>query len=282
MTPGLRRTLLAVYIAIAAGVFLYLGFPAEALRAYAGERLSASLPGLSVAVGAVRPSLRAGLVLQEVRISHGQKLVAVLDRVLIRPEILSLFQERSAWAFSGSLAGGDLSGRAELDVSGPTPKVQLNARIAGTRIEEVAGLRSLYGSRLSGRLDGTLTHATATGVVNGKLTITEGQVELATPVFAQSRFTFRTADADLVWQHQSLLLRNGRLKGNELDADLSGSIALDQPQAAGALNLTGRVTPHHVFLTRAEGSLPPGLLRRRAGIPFRISGPLDAPGVSLN
>lgn len=282
MTAGLHRTLLAIYILIAAGVFLYLGFPSEALRIYAGQRLSASLPGLSVAVGAVRPSLRAGLVLQELRISHAQKLLAVIDQVHVRPELLSLFQDRTAWAFSGSLAGGDVSGRAEIDATGPTPRVMLNARIAGTRIQEVEGLRGLYGSRLSGRLEGTLTHTAESGALNGKFTITEGQVELAAPVFAQSRFTFRTVDADLVWQNQSLLLRNGRLKGNELDADLSGSIALDQPQAAGALNLTGRVTPHHAFLTRAEGSLPPGLLRRRAAIPFRISGPLDAPGVSLN
>lgn len=282
MTSGLRRTLLVIYIGIAAGVFLYLGFPSEALRTYAGQRLSAGLPGLSVAVGAVRPSLRAGLVLTEVRISHAQKLVAVLDPVHIRPELLSLFQDRTAYAFSGSLSGGDLSGRVEIDSTGPTPRAQLDARISGIRIQEVEGLRGLYGSRLSGRLDGTLAHTADTGALNGKFTITEGQVELAAPVFAQSRFTFRTVDVDLVWQNQSLLLRSGRLKGNELDADLSGSIALDQPLAAGTLNLAGRVTPHHAFLTRAEGSLPPGLLRRRAAIPFRISGPLDAPGVSLN
>jgi hypothetical protein len=83
-------------------------------------------------------------------------------------------------------------------------------------------------------------------------------------------------------QNRSLLLRNGRLKGNELDAEIAGSIALDRPPGANALNLSGRVTPHHAFLARAEGSIPAGLLRRRAGIPFRISGPLDAPGFSLN
>jgi hypothetical protein len=35
-------------------------------------------------------------------------------------------------------------------------------------------------------------------------------------------------------------------------------------------------------MAKAEGSLPAGLLRRRAAIPFRVSGPLDAPGFSLN
>jgi hypothetical protein len=118
--------------------------------------------------------------------------------------------------------------------------------------------------------------------LNGRITITDGQVELAEPLLGQSRFTFRTVDADLTLQNRNLLLRNGRIKGNELDADVSGSIALDQPQGANALNLSGRVTPHHAFMARAEGSIPAGLLRRRAGIPFRLSGPLDAPGFSLN
>ena len=39
MTAGLHRTLLGIYILIAAGVFLYLGFPSEALRTYAGQYL---------------------------------------------------------------------------------------------------------------------------------------------------------------------------------------------------------------------------------------------------
>jgi type II secretion system protein N len=282
MTAALRRTLLMIlYIAVVGAVFLYIEFPSEALRAYAGQRLSACLPGLSVGVGAVRPSLTAGLVLADVRISHDQKPVAVLDRVSIQPELLSLLQARTGYAFSASLGGGEITGRAEVEDAGPAPKLSMNARIGGILIQQLDGLRGIYGSRLSGRLDGHL-HATEAGALNGKLTITDGQIELAAPVLAQSRFTFRTVDADLTLQNRNLLLRNGRLKGNELDAEVSGTIALDQPQAAGAMNLTGRVTPHHAFLARAEGSVPAGLLRRRAAIPFRISGPLDAPGFSLN
>lgn len=282
MTAALRRTLLMIlYIVVVGAVFLYIEFPSEALRAYAGQRLSACLPGLSVGIGAVRPSLTAGLVLADVRISHAQKPVAVLDRVSIQPELLSLLQARTGYAFSASLGGGEITGRAEVEDAGPAPKLSMNARIGGILIQQLEGLRGIYGSRLSGRLDGHL-HATEAGALNGKLTITDGQIELAAPVLAQSRFTFRTVDADLTLQNRNLLLRNGRLKGNELDAEVSGTIALDQPQAAGAMNLTGRVTPHHAFLARAEGSVPPGLLRRRAAIPFRISGPLDAPGFSLN
>jgi type II secretion system protein N len=281
MTAALRRALLALYIVAAAAVFLYVGFPSEVLQSYVSHRLSASLPGLSVVIGEVRPTLTAGLQLSQVRISHAQKPVATLGRVRIQPDLLSLLQTRSGYTFSGSLGDGEISGRAEIDSAEFAPKVSMNARIAGILIQQVDGLRGLYGSRLSGRMDGQLT-ATEAGALNGKLTITEAQVELASPLLDQSRFTFRTVDADLTLQNRSLLVRSSRLKGNELDADVSGTIALDQSQAATAMSLTGRVTPHHAFLARAEGSIPQGLLRRRAAIPFRISGPLDAPGFSLN
>jgi len=281
MTTKIRIALLILYIGAAAAVFLYVGFPSEALHRHVSHRLSASLPGLSVEIGAVRPTLTAGLDLQDVRITYAQNPAAAFERVRIQPDLLSLFLARTGYSFTGSLGGGQIAGRAEVDSTGPASKISLDARIDGILIQQVDRLRSLYGSRLSGRLDGHL-HTTEAGALNGKLTITEGQIDLASPLLAQSRFTFRTVDADLTLQNRNLLLRSGRLKGNELDADVSGTIALDPPQAASAMNLTGRVTPHHAFLSRAEGSIPQGLLRRRAGIPFRISGPLDAPGFSLN
>jgi type II secretion system protein N len=281
MTPAIRRTLMALYIGVAAAVFLYVGFPSDAVRSHVSQRLSAGLPGLSLGIGALRPTVTAGLELTDVRIAYAQNAVAAFDRVRIQPDLLSLFQTNTGYSFTGSLGGGEVTGRAEVDAAGPAPKVSMNARIDGILVQQVDRLRSLYGHRLSGRLDGQL-NTTATGALNGKLTITDGQIELASPLLAQSRFTFRTVEADLSLQNRSLLLRSGRLKGNELDADVSGTITLDPAQAANAMNLSGRVTPHHALLSRAEGTIPAGLLRRRAAIPFRISGSIDAPGFSLN
>jgi len=281
MSTRVRRMLLILYIAGVAAVFLYLGFPSEALRSHVSHLVSANLPGVSVAIAAVRPTLTAGLELRDVRIDYAQSPVAALERVRIRPELLSLFQARTGYAFAGILGGGEITGRAEVDSALPGPKISMTARIDGILIQQVDRLRNLYGSRLSGRLDGQL-NTTEAGALNGKLTITDGQIELAEPLLSQNRFTFRTVTADLSLQNRRLVLRSGRLKGNELDADVSGTISLDQPQATSAVNLSGRVTPHHALLSRVEGSISQGLLRRRAGIPFRISGPLDAPGFSLN
>jgi len=281
LTPNTRRLLVAVYIVAAALVFLYINFPSEALRTHVAYRLSASLPGLSFAVADVRPSLPAGVSLRGVRVSYAEKPLAVLDRLRVQPELMSMLQPKTIYEFDGSAGSGDVSGRAEIDSSALQPRTSLNARISGVLLQQVPGLQELYGSRLSGRLDGTLTVSPA-GALAGKLTVTDAQLELASPLFDQKSFTFRTADADIAFQNRTLLLRNGRLKGNELDAEISGTIVLGQTPGAGTLSLSGRLTPHPAFMAKAEGSLPANLLRRRTAIPFRVTGPLDAPGFSLN
>jgi len=281
LTPTTRRVLVAVYIVAAALVFLYIGFPSEALRAHVASRLSASLPGLSVAVADVRPSLPAGISLRGVRVSYGEKPLAVLDRLRVQPELMSMLQPITVYEFDGAAGPGGISGRAEIDSTAAQAKTSLNARISGVLLEQVPGLQEVYGSRLSGRLDGTLSVSNA-GALTGKLTVADAKLELALPVFDQKSFTFRTADADLAFQNRTLLLRNGRLKGNELDAEISGTIVLGQNQGAGTLSLSGRLTPHPAFMAQAAGSLPANLLRRRTAIPFRVSGPLGAPGFSFN
>lgn len=281
MTATKRRWLLALYIVAVALAFLYLRFPSEALRTYATYRLSTSLPGLSVAVGEVRPALLADIVLHDVRVSRGDQSLAVIDRLRIHPDLLSLLQDRTGYGLSGSIGGGELTGRAEVDSTGPNPKISGNWQINGVFLQQLNELRGPYGSKLSGQLDGNLTLSGA-GALTGKFTLTNGKIELASPIFDQKDFNFRTVDADITLQNRTLLLRNGRLKGTELDAEVSGTIDLRQPQGANALNLSGRLTPHYAFMARAEASIPPNLLRRRTAIPFKIRGALDAPGFSLN
>jgi type II secretion system protein N len=93
LSPTARRALTAAYLVLATVVFLVLGFPSEALRAYATRRLSAALPGLGVTVGDVRLSLPAGIALKSVRIAHADRPLAVVDELTLQPELLTLLQE---------------------------------------------------------------------------------------------------------------------------------------------------------------------------------------------
>jgi type II secretion system protein N len=281
MTTRNRRLLIGLYLVSAALVFLYIGFPSETLRAHMTRSLNAGLPGLSVSIGDMRPALPAAIVLKGVRVYHANAPLAVIDQLRIHPDLFSAWKAKSLYDFDGSIGDGQISGTAEIDTAGGRKRVSLNARLAGVLLQKLPATQSLFGNKLAGRLEGTLG-VNDGGTLTGKLAVSEGRVELATPVFDQNAFSFRTAEADLSLQNRTVMVRNGRLKGNEMDAEVSGSIALDVAAGHSALNLSGRVTPHPAFMAKLESSLPPALLRRRAGISFKVSGALDAPGFSFN
>jgi type II secretion system protein N len=276
-----RRLLIGLYLLSAALVFLYIGFPSEALRAHVAHSLNAALPGLSVSIGDMRPALPAGIVLNGVRVYQANVPLAVIDPLRIHPDLFSLWQAKTRYDFDGTVGDGQIAGTAEIDTAGGRKRVSLNARLAGVLLQNLPATQSLFGNKLAGRLDATLGGSDA-GTLTGKLAVSEGRVELATPLFDQNGFSFRTVEADLSLQNRTVMVRNGRMKGNDMDAEVSGTIALDVAQGKNALNLSGRVTPHPAFLAKVEGSLPATLLRRRTGISFKVNGALNAPGLSFN
>jgi type II secretion system protein N len=145
--------LLAVYLVAVALVFLYASFPSEALRTHVAYRLSASLPGLTLAVAEVRPSLLpAGIALREVRISPADKPLAVSDRLSIQPDLLSLLRSKTSYGFNGAIGAGDITGRAEVDSTGPQPKVSLNARFGGSSFSRSPGCVGFTGKPAGRRL----------------------------------------------------------------------------------------------------------------------------------
>jgi type II secretion system protein N len=282
MTVKSRRYLFGLYVAAAVLVFLYISFPSEIIRAHLAYRLSAGLPGVSADIGSVRPALPLGLWLNGVRLMQSGRLLAVIDRLRVAPDLFSLWGDSPRYAFSGVAAAGAISGRTEIHAAGAQrPAVSLNAQIAGIRLEKLPALQGLYGSRISGLLSGELS-SREPGALTGKLTVSEARVELAAPLFEVQSLGFRTIDTDLLLQNRLLTLRSCRLKGNELDAEVSGTVSLESPEADGQLNLGGRITPHQVLMAKMQASLPPNFMRRRGGISFKIGGTLAAPGFSLN
>lgn len=281
MSAAAQRTWIAAYLAAVLAVCLYIGFPSEALRAHVAHRLSAGMPGLSVAVDEIRPALPPGLELKGVSIARTGVDLLQVERLRIAPEWLTLVREITRYRFEGSAAAGEISGTAEVQGHGEQPLAAMQAQWSGVLLERLPALQEVYGSRLSGRLEGSIA-LTGPGALTGRIRVADGQVELARPLFDQKSFSFRSAEAEIGLQERTLLLRNGRLRGNEADAEIAGTIALGPAAGAGALNLTGRISPHHAFMARIEGSLPAALMRRRAAIPFKITGSLAAPAVSLN
>ena len=150
MTTRNRRLLIGLYLLSAALVFLYIGFPSEALRAHVTNSLSAGLPGLSVAIGDMRPALPAGIVLKGVRVSHANAPLAVIDQLRIRRTCYPCGRQRPATTSTGA------SAKAISPVPPrSTPPVAengsaLNARLAGVLLQKMPATQSLFGNSSPG------------------------------------------------------------------------------------------------------------------------------------
>ncbi|MGD9289827.1 MAG: type II secretion system protein GspN, partial [Desulfobacterales bacterium] len=170
----------------------------------------------------------------------------------------------------------DNSGRQEISGDG---------QIFGIQVQGIPALDRLPADEISGMLNGNFTFVNAgpNQAVEGKLTLSQSRIMLSKAVFNLRSLEFRDINADLILENNTLTIKQTSARGNQLDADLSGTIALS---GKNALDLNVSVKPHHLLLAKIEKTLPLDLLRKKnagdSAISFNIDGTFDEPGFSLN
>ena len=288
MKPNKTTLLYAAYIVGITLFFLWYLFPSDMLKGYLAYRLSQANPDVKVTIDRISPVLPPGIKMHEVDIAHRNMAAIELKSLKVMPGLGSLFSDTIAINFSGHLYEGTLRGRAEIrDPEGGGIKV--NGKIADVQLQQISALQQWSDHEISGGLGGDFIYAagSANPKLSGNLTMSACRLELATAIFNQNRFEFKNIDADLVLQNRNLVINGFSATGSQLDLKIAGKIKLDaSARAKNALNLTGTVTPHHVFLAKIEKDLPVNLLRNQksgqTAIKFKIDGSLEEPGFSLN
>jgi len=122
--------------------------------------------------------------------------------------------------------------------------------------------------------------------MTGHPTLSDSRISFDQPIIGLPSLEFIKIDADLALNKGNLAIKKLSARGNQLDADISGTIALNEGGPQNALNLNGSISPHHGFLAKMKNSIPASfLLQRKAGntaISFTIGGTVEAPAFRLN
>ena len=122
--------------------------------------------------------------------------------------------------------------------------------------------------------------------MSGKLTLVDCRIDFDQPIIGQSSLGFKSINADLFLNKGTLAIQKFSARGNQLNAEIFGTIALNGSSRGNALDLNGSVTPHHGFLAKIGNSIPADLFQQtKAGettISFKIGGTLEAPDFKLN
>jgi len=288
MKPRKTTLLYTAYIIGITLFFLWYLFPSDTIKDYLADRLSQGNPDVKVTIDRISPVLPPGIKLQAVEITHRNMVLMEVNSLKVMPGLGSLFSNTTTLNFKGQVYEGTLSGRAEIN----DPKgggLKIDGNIAGVQVQEISALQQWSEHDIAGRLGGNFVYSAekTTPKLTGKLTMSACRLELADAIFNQDTFEFKKVDADLVLQNRNLVINGFSATGSQLDLKIAGRVKINKSDSAKhALNLTGTVTPHHVFLAKIEKDIPVNLLRNKksgqTAISFKINGTLGDPEFSLN
>lgn len=282
-----KKVFLGGYIVGLLAIFLYLGFPSDNIKTYVVNQLNGINPRIKVTVERIAPVLPPGIRLYRVDLYHQQQIWGRFDNIKIIPHLLSLFGSQKAFSFRADAYTGEIKGNAEFEKNSPLARLAVDTTLAGLQLKDVEAIQALSEYNISGLLNGTLEYQlnARNQTLKGDLALSDVRVDLTIPLFNQNYLEFNDVATRLVLKNNSLSIEGCRLEGQQLDADVSGSIALNRDFSRGVLNLEAIVTPHHVLLDAVKKSLP--FVFRKSGkaddkgFKIKIKGTTDAPEFSL-
>ncbi|MEJ2284205.1 MAG: type II secretion system protein GspN [Desulfobacterales bacterium] len=288
IAPSKKALIYAAYILGITLIFLYFLFPSDTVKDYVVYQLRGANPEFGISIERVSPVIPPGIKLHAVGISRGNQALFDFESVKITPGLLSLFSSRKTARFTGRVSAGNVLGRVEIDSRNDQGMDKIEGTISGVRVQGIPALQHLTPHKISGSLDGEfqITRSGPNRSMTSQLILSDCRIDFDQPIIGQPSMGFKNIAANLVLHGGNLVIKKCQARGSDLDADISGTIALDGSRRREALNLSGSVMPHHGFLAKIEKSIPSELLRRKSSdgeaISFKIGGTVNAPQFRLN
>ena len=277
-----KRLLYFMYIIVVTALFIYYLFPSDAVKKYIAFNLNRANPELNITIDNIKPVFPPGLRLYNVSLYRLSNLLLEAKQIKITPGLLSLFRPKTTFFFKAEAYEGLLEGRADIMAN----KLMINADLSGVRTKDMSVVQNLSNRKISGMLSGKVTYTgnrEFAGTVNAKLTLSNCEVELLTPVFNLESFSFESIVAEVAMNNQKIQINECIIKGDQADGMISGSVNLKNPLGKSVLDLTGTIKPHHLLINNLQKSFPVKSLLKtgKSGLPIRLYGTIDQPGFSL-
>ncbi|MFV9646708.1 MAG: type II secretion system protein GspN [Desulfobacterales bacterium] len=277
-----KRLLYFMYIIVVTALFIYYLFPSDAVKKYIAFNLNRANPELNITIDNIKPVFPPGLRLYNVSLYRLSNLLLKAKQIKITPGLLSLFRPKTTFFFKAEAYEGLLEGRADIMAN----KLMINADLSGVRTKDMSVVQNLSNRKISGMLSGKVTYTgnrEFAGTVNAKLTLSNCEVELLTPVFNLESFSFESIVAEVAMNNQKIQINECIIKGDQADGMISGSVNLKNPLGKSVLDLTGTIKPHHLLIENLQKSFPVKSLLKtgKSCLPIRLYGTIDQPGFSL-
>ncbi len=289
MNPIKKRILFLIFFFSVTAFFLYVLFPSNVMKKYITYHLNKIRSDFSVSIDDVKTSFPFGIRLHDVDFYHLNMPLMNFKEIKISPKILPLFKLKTAFSLQGRAYEGFLSGIADFSRKQSQRRITVDVRLSDIQIRNIPALQNQFSHKVRGILQGEINYCRdggKEGTAKAEFFISDGGIELLTPVFSMKDFTFEKIDTHVIFENQNLQIRKCVMKGMQMDGKIDGTILFKYPGRNSSLDLNGALNPHPLFLESLRKNAPASFFLKKRdgknGLEFRIEGTVDHPEFSLN
>ena len=276
--------LYSIYVLAAMVFFIFYLFPSDKVKNYVTSGFNNLNPNINISIDHISPAFPPGLKLYKVNFYHINNALLEAEQIKVVPNLLSLFRSKIIFFFKGSAFEGILEGKGEFIKNRPDQNVIIEGKYSNINIKEIPAVKQFVGRNLTGILEGNFTYRNGGklgGTLETRFIISDGEIELLTPIFKLENVYFSEIEAEMTMENQRLKVKRCTIKASPLDGNVSGLINLMEPLGQSYLRLLGVIKPNPEFFAELGKDLPTNLLPEeilsKRVVRVRIYGTLDEP-----
>lgn len=281
--------LYSIYVLAAIVFFIYYLFPSDKVKNYLASGFNNLNTEINIRIDHVSPAFPFGLKLYKVYFYHMDNTLLETEQIKVVPNLLSLFRSKIIFFFKGRAFEGTLDGKGEFIKNRPDQNVIIEGTFSNFNIKKISAVKQFIGRNLTGILGGNFTFHNSEKLgrtLEARFIISDGAIELLTPVFKLENINFSKIEAEMRMENQRLKVKRCIINARPLDGNVSGLINLKKPFGQSYLRLLGVIKPNQEFLAELGEDLPTNLLPKevfsKKVVRIRIYGTLDEPRYFLD
>ena len=276
--------LYSIYVNAVIVFFIFFLFPTDKVKNYVTSGFNKLNSNINISIDHISPTFPPGLKLYKVKFYHMDHELLETEQIKVVPNFLSLFRSKIIFFFKGRALEGIFEGQGEFNKNRPDQNVNIEGKYSNINIKKIPAVKQYIGRNLTGILEGNFTYRNGGklgGTYEARLVISDGEVELLTPVFKLENVHFSKIEAEMTMENQRLKVKRCIINASPMDVNVSGLINLREPLGQSDLRLLGVVKPKQEFFAEKEKDLPTNLLPEailnKGVVRIRIYGTLDEP-----
>ena len=281
--------LYSIYVLAAMVFFIYYLFPSDKVKNYVTSGFNNLNSNINIRIDHVRPAFPPGLKLYKVNFYHMDNTLIEFEQIKIVPNLLSLFRSKNIFFFKGGAYKGVLEGKGEFIKNRSEKDVVIKGKYSNINIKEIHAVKPFIGRNLTGILEGSFAYHNGGkfgGISEVRCIISDGEVELLTPVFKLKSVYFSKIETDMTMENKRVKVKRCIINSSPMDGNVSGLINLREPLEQSYLRLLGVIKPNQEFLAELGKDFPTNLLPEailsKGVVRIRIYGTLDEPRFFLD